>query len=104
MTQRKIRPAQPLAQLPEREQTMEVADALAQLIRLATLANAVQDRFYYSVSYRLGKWVSVTRRPRVATGADPHDVIDKDTRVADQKEMCAALRRMRTELAAPKED
>ena len=102
MTQRKTRQAQPLAQLPERERTMEAADALAQLIRLAVLANAMQDRFYYSVSYRLGKWVSVTRRPRVATGADPHDVIGKDTRIADKKEMYAALRSMRAELAAPK--
>lgn len=102
MAVKKTRPAQRVAELPEREHTMEAADALAQLIRLAALANAVQDRFYYSLSYRLGKWVSVTRRPRVLGCEDPHDVIGKDTRVADQKEMYAALRSMRTELAAPK--
>lgn len=102
MAVKRERPAQPLAELPEREHTMEAADALAQLIRLTALANAVQDRFYYSLNYRLGKWVSVTRRPRVIDNADPFDVTAKDTRVASKKEMYAALRQMRAELAAPK--
>lgn len=90
-----------LAQLPERVRTLETADALGQLVRLTVLANAVQDRFYYSMSFRLGKWVSVTRRPRVLGNEDPIDVIDKDTRAADPQQMMEALRRMRAELASP---
>lgn len=86
--------------LPKISREIGTADKLAEMIRLVWTANAAQSAWMYSMEYRIGKYVCVTRRPSVIERAyEPADVTGKDVRVDDLDELEGAIRAVREDMA-----